>query len=59
MQITVQSPVIIIPDLKSEANYFLLDFGTVEVSSKVHLKPGRWVNYPDKLIYETSTLLVN
>lgn len=55
----IHSPVVIIPDLVNNANYFVMDFGKISVGSKVVQEAGRWVNFEHKLIYLTKYFIDN
>jgi hypothetical protein len=55
----LESPLIIIPDLKREKARFVMDSGIIEVTSVVEEAPGRWVNYPDQKVWVTRYLVKN
>ena len=38
---------------------FVLDLGTLSITSAIKNKPGRWVNFPEKCAYQTEISIVN
>lgn len=46
--INIHSPVIIIPNLRNENDFFMIDLGKIIVNSSIQNERGRWLNYPRK-----------
>ena len=58
MDITICSPLIIIPDLKRAGTYFKLDLGTVDVSSELKVVDNRWIHFPKKKTVIENVIIV-
>ena len=59
MNIKIESPIVIIPNLRNLAARFEMDFGQIEVKSEVVEEKNRWVNFPEKMLFVTKYLVYN
>ena len=48
LDLEINAPLIIIPNLNVEGSRFEVDFGYIKIMSEQAIEKGRWVNHPEK-----------